>query len=138
MQLSRKREKDTKSPRRSNGRISLTQDSTMPTDDDPDVDSLFSPDSWLFTLNEDSNNNNENKEKRPTINAPPQLTDAKTVRRVYALARDVTSALDALGVHYWTSGGTTLGAVRHGGLIPWDDDVDICIRLGNFGKNERF
>ena len=44
-----------------------------------------------------------------------------------SLMKRTTEKLAANNIRYWISGGTLLGAVRHGGFIPWDDDIDICV-----------
>lgn len=47
---------------------------------------------------------------------------------------DVKKVCDENGIGYFLSGGTLIGAMRHGGFIPWDDDVDIGMLRPEFEK----
>jgi hypothetical protein len=52
-------------------------------------------------------------------------------KSLLALFAPLSAFLDARGVDYWLGYGTLIGCLRHGGFIPWDDDIDLCV--GNEG-----
>lgn len=61
-----------------------------------------------------------------------------SVREVQASCLDILRTFDALcrenGITYYISGGTMLGAIRHKGFIPWDDDADIMMPRADYEK----
>ena len=46
------------------------------------------------------------------------------------------AALTAAGVPYYVTAGSALGAMRHQGFIPWDDDMDIALRREHLAAAE--
>ena len=65
--------------------------------------------------------------------------DGSPLRRHQLKMLDILKYVDKVcrenDIPYWLSSGTCLGAIRHGGFVPWDDDVDIEM----FGKDyDRF
>lgn len=50
------------------------------------------------------------------------------------LLHDFDVLCNERGIAYWLNFGTLLGAVRHGGFIPWDDDIDLGITRDELDK----
>ena len=63
---------------------------------------------------------------------------SQSVKQVQQKILEVMKYIDKLchdnGIVYYIMGGTALGAVRHGGFIPWDDDLDIFMTPSEYEK----
>lgn len=64
---------------------------------------------------------------------------AYDIRRIQMVMLEIMKEVDRVnrshGLKYYLEGGTLLGAVRHGGFIPWDDDADLSMPRPDY---ERF
>lgn len=68
-------------------------------------------------------------------------TVTRAVKKLWAvqlrLLERFMAVCDAQGLKYFAMFGTMLGAVRHGGFIPWDDDVDVAMPRTDYDRLSR-
>ena len=64
--------------------------------------------------------------------------DPKELRKVQLIMLEMLVEFDAIcqkhKLQYWLDSGTLLGAVRHQGFIPWDDDIDLSMPVEDYRK----
>lgn len=70
---------------------------------------------------------------------PKNTYDPKTLRKLQlvevGMLKEFIKICDENNIDYFLAYGTIIGVLRHKGFIPWDDDIDICMKRSEF---ERF
>ena len=63
---------------------------------------------------------------------------SEMMKRAWAAEMEVLQVIEDVckknRLQYFADWGTMLGAARHQGFIPWDDDIDICLRREEYDK----
>ena len=63
---------------------------------------------------------------------------SKKMKEVWAVELDLLAEFDRVcrenDIDYFVCEGTLLGAIRHKGFIPWDDDIDVMVTRENYKK----
>ena len=66
---------------------------------------------------------------------------ATTLRKLQLVQVYLLNILDEIckkhRISYFLTGGTLLGAIRHGGFIPWDDDIDVGMLSSDYYQFKR-
>lgn len=66
------------------------------------------------------------------------MIESKTLRKAQLIMFNMLIEFDAIckkhQLQYWLDSGTLLGAVRHQGFIPWDDDIDLSMPVEDYNK----
>ncbi len=73
-----------------------------------------------------------------TMDNTPKEYDEDTLKHIQSvlldILKDFIDICEENNIEYYCDGGTVLGAIRHQGFIPWDDDIDIQIFRPEYEK----
>lgn len=71
----------------------------------------------------------------PITQVPPTTGKLRLLQEGNAVLLDIFSRkCDEHNLRYWIDYGTLLGAIRHKGFIPWDDDLDVGMLRNDYDK----
>ena len=83
-------------------------------------------------------NNADNTNSIKGANAQPEQSRNEVLRKLQLTELEILLELDRVcrkhNLRYYVVGGTLIGAVRHKGFIPWDDDIDVSMPRKDFDK----
>jgi len=82
-------------------------------------------------INDDENvikNSDDSIEYKVTQTAQDRFTNLLTLYKKW------NKFVKTNNIFYWATAGTFLGAIRHKGFIPWDNDIDISVFLSDLAK----
>lgn len=64
----------------------------------------------------------------------PYVTVKEVQDILLYMVKEIDKVCKKNNIEYLLEGGSALGAARHGGFIPWDDDLDIAIKNSDFPR----
>ena len=97
------------------------------------------PSSWIRAEIWKTNESNYSKEKSSILFPDKRLSGGgNNLQKAQSVMLRILKVFDAIckkhNLDYWLDAGTLLGAARHGGFIPWDDDVDVIMPIDSYVK----
>ena len=55
-------------------------------------------------------------------------------KELFVMMKEIDAFCQKHSISYSLAGGSLLGAIRHNGFIPWDDDIDLMVDRKNLSK----
>lgn len=97
------------------------------------------PSSWIRAEIWKTNESNYSKGKSSILFPDKRLAGGgNNLQKAQSVMLRILKVFDAIckkhNLDYWLDAGTLLGAARHGGFIPWDDDVDVIMPIDSYVK----
>lgn len=66
---------------------------------------------------------------------PPNRDELRALQQSeFEILLELKRICEKFGLRYYLTAGTLLGAVRHGGFIPWDDDIDVTMPRKDYDR----
>lgn len=64
----------------------------------------------------------------------PYFIKHNIMQEMFDLLKNIVQIFEQNNIEYWLHCGTLLGYMRHGGFIPWDDDIDLGLLISQVPK----